>query len=66
MAVDTRNKRSSAINVASPWRGMLPAPDGAIDQADRQHVGFNYAGILATSGAAARTGRLLLLHAGPQ
>lgn len=49
MAVDTRNKRSSAIQVSLPWRSMLPAPDGAIDQADRQHTALLYAGILATS-----------------
>lgn len=47
MAVDTRNKRSSAINIASPWRSMLPLPDGTIDQADRQHAALHYSGILA-------------------
>lgn len=48
MPITTRNKRSSAINVGSPWRGLLPAPDGAIDQADRQHAGFYYSGISAS------------------
>lgn len=47
MAIDSRNKRSSAINVASPWRSMLPLPDGTIDQADRQHAALHYSGILA-------------------
>ena len=45
--MDTANKRMSAINVASPWRGLLPIPDGAIAQGDRQHVALMYAGILA-------------------
>ena len=43
----TRNNRSSAINVSSPWRGMLPVPDGTVGQADRQHVAYMYAGISA-------------------
>ena len=47
MAIDTRNKRSSAIFIGSPWRGMLPLPDGTIGQADRQHAAFLYSGILA-------------------
>jgi hypothetical protein len=49
MAIDTANKRSSAINISIPWRGMLPLPDGAIDQADRQHTAFMYAGITASA-----------------
>lgn len=53
MAVDSRDKRSSAINVSSPWRGMLPLPDGTVDQADRQHAPFVYAGISASSAAPA-------------
>lgn len=47
MAVDTRDKRSSAIHLGLPWRGMLPLPDGALSQADRQHVAWLYGGILA-------------------
>jgi len=68
MAIDTPNRRSSAINVASPWRGMLPLPDGAIGQADRQHVGLHYAGILASGAtppaATTRTRLLLVLGVG--
>lgn len=51
MALDTANKRSSAINVSSPWRARLPFPDGTVAQLDRQHVNFMYAGI--SSGAPA-------------
>lgn len=47
MALDTREKRSSAISVGLPWRGRLHAPDGAVNQADRQQAGLMYAGILA-------------------
>lgn len=48
MAVDTRDKRSSAIGVSLPWRGMYPLADGAaFNQEDRQHVAFAYRGILA-------------------
>lgn len=48
MAIDTADKRSSAIHVSLPWRGMYPAPDAAAeDQADRQHVALMYRGILA-------------------
>ena len=61
MAIDTPNRRSSAINVASPWRGKLPLPDGAISQADRQHVGLHYAGILASGAVVAVTTKTRLL-----
>ena len=50
MAVDSRDKRSSAINVGSPWRGMLPTP-GAFTPLDKQHVAFMYRGITATGGS---------------
>jgi len=45
--MDTAAKRASAVNVGSPWRGILPFPDGVIDQGDRQTVAFMYSGILA-------------------
>lgn len=50
MAVDTRDKRASALKVAMPWRSMLPLPDGAaLNQGDRQHVAFLYRGIAASA-----------------
>ena len=52
MAIDTRLKRSSAINVGSPWRSILPAPDGVVDQADRQATALHYSGILAAGAVA--------------
>jgi hypothetical protein len=60
MPVDTRNKRSSAINVASPWRSQLPAPDGAVTQPDRQHAALMYSGISASTVVATPTHRRLL------
>lgn len=56
MAIDTRNRRSSAINPQCPWRGMWPAPDSTIDQADRQHTLWSYAGIAAGAAAVVSEG----------
>jgi hypothetical protein len=43
MAIDTENKRRSALG-----RFVLPRPDGSIGQADRQHKVWKYAGILSS------------------
>jgi hypothetical protein len=47
MAVDTRNKRASCLTSALPVVvGPIGAnPDGAFVQADRQQMGWIYAGI---------------------
>lgn len=45
MAVDTRDKRSSAIFPAIPWRNRYPDPDGTIDADDRTHADLHYEGI---------------------
>ena len=45
MAVDTRNKRDSALLLTLPWRARLPVPDATIGNLDRLHVSFLYAGI---------------------
>jgi len=59
MAVDTRDKRSSAINVSIPWRGLLPLSDSTINAPDRGHTMFLYMGLIAVvaagSGACANT-----------
>lgn len=47
MAVDTRNKRASALGVALAVTLTLPAPDGTVGQPDRQHAAYSYAGIEA-------------------
>ena len=40
MSLDTQNKRSSAVNVGQPWRGMLPQPDGSFTGGDRSQLAF--------------------------
>lgn len=55
MALDTQDKRLSAIHLGSPWRGMLPLPDATLSQADRQHVMCLYRGILADAPSVAVT-----------
>jgi hypothetical protein len=49
MALDTRDKRASALGVAVATLALvLPNPDGAaLTQADRQHAAFCYSGIAA-------------------
>jgi hypothetical protein len=54
MALDTANKRGSALSTARGWLPILPVPDGAIGQADRQQAAWCYAGILAIVGAGVR------------
>jgi hypothetical protein len=61
MALDTALKRGSAIHHGSPWRGILPLPDGGVDQADRQVVSFLYSGIVATGGTPAADGSEYLI-----
>ena len=45
MAVDTRDKRASSINMGVVT--VLPLANNDIDQADRQHTANTYRGILA-------------------
>ena len=47
--MDSRDKRASAVLVALPWRGVLPVPDGSLNQGDRQQAGTMYRGIAASS-----------------
>jgi hypothetical protein len=47
MSIDTRDERASCLGAASPWRFVLPNPDGAIGQGDRQQLAFVYVGILS-------------------
>jgi len=50
MAIDTRDKRASAIaSRRLPWmRRFAFAPDGSLTQPDRQHLGYAYRGIAAS------------------
>ena len=45
MAIDTRDKRASALNVAIPWRALLPVPDAEIGSGDRAQAGLHYRGL---------------------
>lgn len=47
MAVDTAEKRMSALNFGLPLFWTLPEADGTVGQDDRQHLLGLYAGILA-------------------
>lgn len=47
MAVDTRNKRASAVGLALAFSLMLPSPDGSITNADWAQCAASYAGIAA-------------------
>jgi hypothetical protein len=53
VALDTANKRASAIDVTIPWRGMLPFPDGTLDLGDKYQVGLMYRGFVTGGGGAA-------------
>ncbi|MGF1609221.1 MAG: cadherin repeat domain-containing protein [Kiloniellales bacterium] len=46
MALDTRDKRASAL-LAGLRGGLLPLADGVVDQADRQQLSTLYRGVLA-------------------
>lgn len=43
MALDSRYKRESALDVDLPWRGVTPVADGVISADDRRVVGGYYA-----------------------
>jgi hypothetical protein len=50
MAIDTEDKRRSALSVM-PGIRILPVADNSITQADWQHVGKVYRAITAAGGA---------------
>ena len=45
MALDTRNKRASALGIDSPFLRVFPNPSGTIDEAARQQISAKYSGI---------------------
>jgi len=63
MAVDTRNKRYSAISFDQVYILGAPNPDNTIDVFDRQQIAHKYAGI-DTSVAVGAVKNLLLLGVG--
>lgn len=48
MAVDTALKRRSIVNPGSPWRGVIPRPDGTFSAGDRYALLNLYGGLVAT------------------
>lgn len=64
MAVDTANKRYSMFLLAMPFGRVLPIPDGAIFDVDRQHYAFLYRGIslVATMLLALERGIMRRIH----
>lgn len=49
MALDTQQKRMSAVGVALPVPSLLPIPDGDIDEIDRQ-ICVWFASVIAAGG----------------
>ncbi|HSG69802.1 MAG TPA: hypothetical protein VLA12_05275 [Planctomycetaceae bacterium] len=48
MAIDSKQKRMSAMNLACPWRGpVVDATESGTTQGNRQAAAFYYSGILA-------------------
>ena len=47
MPIDTRQKRASAALLLQSWVLSPVAPDATLDQGDRQHASWIYAGVLA-------------------
>lgn len=49
--MNTAAKRRSWMQAAMPagFGGVLPAPDGTIDDVDRQHLAFLYSGFTYTA-----------------
>lgn len=45
MGIDSRSSRFSMMSLGRVFGGPIPAPDGVIGQADRQHLIFLYSGI---------------------
>src|SRR3972149_6490001 len=63
MAIDTAAKRSSCLDFEEVWTAGIPFPDGAVAQADRQHLLWSYSGILVGPAAVSVPGLATLLDA---
>ena len=52
MAIDSRQKRMSAILIVCPWRGpLVDASESSFTQGNRQAAALFYSGILAAAAA---------------
>lgn len=63
MAIDTRSKRASVLGVGLAVTLALPLADGSVDQPDRQHVAFTYAGLEAASALSATADVVIAVRA---
>lgn len=50
MSIDTAAKRSSCLDFEEIWVAGIPFPDSIVDQGDRQHLLWSYAGIVIAGG----------------
>lgn len=68
MAIDTAQKRMSAVHHTAPWRGpLVAAAEAGFTQGNRQAAAYLYSGILASApvvGATRQGGQLLTLGVG--
>lgn len=46
MAVDTNSKKLSLISILQPYNTPIPTSTGSLSQGDRQHLIWDYSGIL--------------------
>ena len=63
MAVDSKQKRSSAIGLRQAWLPVLPDADGSLDQGDRQDTAFSYMGILSSSPSITKVSKVVTAFA---
>lgn len=62
MALDSMQKRMSAMNPNSPWRGpMVDAAESGFTQGNRQAAAYLYSGIAASGSVATAIRRMLSL-----
>lgn len=51
MAIDTKTKRFSILNMGTPSTDLLPEPSGGFDAADRAHLLDLFSGALGAAAA---------------
>ncbi len=51
MALDSKQKRGSAINLGLPFRAWLAEPDGTLDASDRASVGLKLCSAVTPQGS---------------
>lgn len=64
MALDTRNKRASALGLTLAALRVGPTPDGTLGTADRLHAAYLYSGIAIVDGLNTRDKRSSVLGLG--